>query len=177
MKTFDLRHMMLLTCLGRCITPSLSDQTCEDCPTYRNYLRCDVQTGDLLLENLVWAGKTTENGSIIFAFCGLGNCFINTSGDFIWIPRNMTHRISEFICNQTNRVGILCSQCQPGFGHAINSDIFQCVHCISQHLKVNWIYYILSVYLPLLVVLSVIIRFNIHLTTGPANAFIILSRC
>ena len=124
----------------------------------------------------MWAGNTTENGSILITYCAPGNCFFNTSGDFIWIPHNMTERINEFLCNRSNREGILCSQCQPGFGHAINSDNFQCVPCTSQHSKVNWIYYILSVYLPLLVVFIVIIRFNIHLTTGPANAFIIFAQ-
>ena len=37
----------------------------------------------------------------------------------------------------------------------------------------NWIYYILAVYVPLLVVFLVIIVFNIRLTTGPLNSFIL----
>ena len=175
MKTVGFKLLVVMI-VQRCCTGALSSQTCEDCPIFKDFFTCNPQTCDWMLANRVWAGNTTENGSLLLAYCAPGNCFFNTSGDSLWIPHNMTHMVNEFLCNQTNRMGILCAQCQPGFGHAINSDTFECVSCTSQSSKVNWFYYILSVYLPLLVVFLIIILFNIHLTTGPANAFIIYAQ-
>ena len=172
---YDFNLILVLVVLES-VTAVLPSQTCEDCPIFKNFLTCDPETCSLLLANRVWAGNTTENGSILLAYCAPGNCFYNASGDNLWIPHNMTHMLNEFLCNQTNRMGILCSQCQPGFGHAINTDTFDCVPCTSQSSMVNWMYYIMSVYGPLLVVFLIIILFNIHLTTGPANAFIIYAQ-
>ena len=168
---------MVMIVQGCCtIAAAVSSQSCEDCPIFKNFFTCNPQTCDWALANGVWAGNTTENGSLLLAYCAPGNCFVNISSNSLWIPHNMTHMVNEILCNQTNRMGILCAQCQPGFGHAINSNIFECVSCTSQSSTVNWLYYILSVYVPLLVVFLIIILFNIHLTSGPANAFIIYAQ-
>ena len=151
-------------------------QSCVDCPNYGGFLNCDPNTCDWLLLNGYWAGNVTPGGEILFASCPLGYCFINDSSRVIQIPHSMTQTIGEFLCNSSHRMGIVCGQCQPGYAPAINSDASDCVPCDTQSSKVNWILYLLAVYVPLLVVFLTIIVFNIRLTTGPVNSFILFAQ-
>ena len=115
---------------------------------------------------------------MLVGLCPLGLCLYNESGQSIWIPHSMIQTLNDFLCNETRRMGILCGQCQPGYSPAINSGGYAsgCVICDAYSSKVNWIFYLLAVYVPLLVVFLVIIVFNIRLTTGPVNSFILFAQ-
>lgn len=141
--------------------------------TVDNYLLCDEVTFDWLLKNGIWAGNVS--GEILVAFCPSGYCNYNVSGDYLRIPNNITD-IGSYACNITHRMGITCGACQPNFGPVFNLDSFDCVLCKGQSPLVNVLYYTLSVYVPLFVVFLLIIVFNIHLTSGPFNAFMLYSQ-
>eukprot|EP00731_Ephydatia_muelleri_P006550 Em0003g798a len=153
---------------------------CGDCPNYGTILTCDPQTCDRNLLNGYWVGNVTDGGQILVGLCLLGYCLYNESGRFIQIPYGATQTMGDFLCNDTRRMGILCGQCQPGNAPAINSGTAgyatDCVPCDGQSSKINWVYYLLSIYVPLLVVFLVIIVFNIRLTTGPMNSFILFAQ-
>lgn len=154
----------------------LQKKNCVNCPKFKSFLTCDPYSCDWLLLNGYWAGNTSSNGSLLVGGCPLGYCYFNESSEYVWIPADMTEKISEFVCNETNRMGVLCGQCLPGYASAINSNLFDCVPCDGQHTKRNWIYYILSFYLPHFIAFLVIILFNVRLTTGPLNAFILFAQ-
>ena len=153
---------------------------CVDCPNYGTILTCDPQTCDRQLLNGFWAGNVTDGGKILVGYCPLGYCLRNESGQFIQIPYGATQTMGDFLCNDTRRMGIICGQCQPGNAPAINSGTAgyatDCVPCDGQSSKINWVYYLLAIYVPLLVVFLVIIVFNIRLTTGPMNSFILFAQ-
>ena len=155
-------------------------ENCVDCPNYGTILTCDPQTCDRNLLNGYWAGNVTDGGEILVGLCPLGYCLYNESGQFIQIPYGATQTMGDFLCNDTRRMGILCGQCQPGNAPAINSGAAgyasDCVPCEGQSSKINWVYYLLAIYAPLLVVFLVIIVFNIRLTTGPMNSFILFAQ-
>ena len=151
-------------------------QNCINCPKFKSFLTCDPNSCDWLILNGYWAGNTTSNSSLLVGGCPLGYCHFNESSAYLWIPADMTDRISDFVCNKTHRMGILCGQCLPGYAPAINSDLLDCTSCDDQSAKRHWIFYILSFYVPLFVVFLVIILFNIRLTTGPVNAFILYAQ-
>ena len=110
-------------------------------------------------------------------YCPYQYCLFNGSSQYVLIPHDMVTRIGDFLCNASHRMGVLCSQCMPGYAPAINyGHASVCVPCDAHSSKVNWIYYILSVYVPLLVIFLVIIVFNIRLTTGPVNSFILFAQ-
>ena len=138
-----------------------------------NYLLCDEATFDWLLKNGIWANNVS--GEILVAFCPSGFCTYNVSGDYLRIPSDVTD-IGNYACNITHRTGITCGACQQHFGPAFNSDTFDCVPCNAQSSKTNWIYYVLSVYMPLFVVFLLIVAFDVHLTSGPFNAFILYAQ-
>ena len=153
---------------------------CVNCPNYGTILTCDPQTCDRNLLNGYWAGNVTDGGEILVGLCPLGYCLYNESGQFIQIPYGATQTMGDFLCNDTRRMGIICGQCQPGNAPAINSGTAgyasDCVPCDGQSSKINWVYYLLVIYVPLLVVFLVIIVFNIRLTTGPMNSFILFAQ-
>lgn len=169
-------QLLVLTALTTGAALNGTSTICDNCPDFKSFLSCDPITCDWLLLNGYWAGNTSVGGPLVVGGCPLGFCAFNASGEHVWIPSDMTHVISDFACNQTNRMGILCASCKPGFAPAINTDTFDCVPCNSRSSRVNWIYYVLSVYIPLFLVFLFIIVFNVSLTTGPLNAFILYAQ-
>ena len=153
-----------------------TNQTCGDCSNGNNILSCDPGKCHWLLKNGFWAGNISVGGPLVVAYCPVGFCLVNVSSEYVWIPHSKTDEMSEILCNASHRTGVLCNECRYGFAPAINPDSFDCVPCSAESSKVNWIYYILSVYVPLFVVFLIIIVFNIRLTTGPVNAFILYAQ-
>ena len=169
-------NLVILCLIVRGECNQSQQQDCVDCPNYGQFLNCDPNTCDWLILNAYWAGNTTPGGEVLVTSCPLGYCIINDSSRYIQIPHSMTQTIGEYLCNSSHRMGIMCGQCQPGYAPAINSDSSVCVTCDSHSSKVNWIFYLLAVYVPLLVVFLAIIVFNIRLTTGPVNSFILFAQ-
>ena len=155
-----------------------ASKTCNDCPNYGSFLTCDPETCTWLLLNGYWAGYISVNGTqgLLVGGCPMGYCALNESSGYVWVPQSMSEMISDFVCNATHRMGIICGQCQPGYGPAINSDLSECVSCDTLSSMVNWIYYILAIYVPHLVVFLTIVILNIRLTTGPLNAFLLYAQ-
>ena len=176
MNTYSIMVISITICFVDCFMAD--SRNCVDCPNYGGLLTCDPQTCDWLLFNGYWAGNVTDGGDVLIGLCPLGFCIYNESSEFILIPHSEIQMLNDFLCNGTHRMGVLCGQCQPGYAPAINSGGYgsECVPCDAESSKVNWIYYLLAVYVPLLVVFLVIIAFNIRLTTGPLNSFILFAQ-
>lgn len=160
-------------------TTAAGTQTCTECPMYGGFLTCDPQSCDWRLLNGYWAGNVSDGSSdLLVALCPLGLCLYNQSDQFIYIPRSAIQSLNEFLCNGTHRMGTLCGLCQPGYAPAINNGGYAsgCVPCDGRSSKVNWFFYILAIYVPLLALFLAIIVFNIRLTTGPLNSFILFAQ-
>ena len=151
-----------------------------DCPPVFNTdaLSCDPFSCEWLLKNGYWFGPSPEhNDTLVVALCPTDYCYANSTGSSVRIPAmNATTNPDPIICGYLHRTGVLCGECVDGYAPAINSDTFECVSCTASDEKVNWLYYILAVYLPLFLLFLFIIVFNIHLTSGPANAFILYAQ-
>ena len=151
--------------------------SCTDCPDgfFNDVLSCDKSTCDLLVHSGYWPWSI--NGTPVVIECIQGYCGLNDSDPYIRIPNGINIiDAGQVLCNLTNRQGVLCGKCQEGFGTAINSDGFDCVPCNDHNQAINWFYYILSLYVPLFLVFFIIIVFNVRLTSGPANAFILYAQ-
>ena len=151
--------------------PPGPNSTCRCNPySYQRRLYCDQSNFQAYLQNGYWIGTTPEsNGSLVVSLCLPGYCKTSSSTKFLKLPLNISD-----LC--INRVGILCGECMPYHGPVVNRQNFKCVQCNNDNNAVNTIYYVLAVYVPLLVLFTGIILFNVRLTTGPANAFIFYSQ-
>ena len=155
------------TAFPKCICPALD--------AYQSSLYCDAQNFQTYLYNGFWLGLEPSTNKLVVALCPPNFCYINQSGWAFKLPQNVS-QLDDVICRPQNRYGIVCSNCIEGHGPAVNSLKYECVLCNGSSFSVNLTKYIFTVYVPLLIFFLIIFLFNIHLTTGPANGFIVFSQ-
>ncbi len=130
-----------------------------------------------LLSKGYWAGcSDTVEGSLLTAQCPLGYCRdINTQGNTI--PLNMTcTELDTFLCGAKDRTGALCGECRDNLSVYFHSQRYLCSECKYSYMYLGWLFYILSELLPLTALFLVIMVFNISLTSGIANSFILFAQ-
>ena len=155
------------TAFPRCVCPALD--------AYQSSLYCDAQNFQTYLRNGFWLGLDASTNKLVVALCPPNFCSINQSGWTIKLPQNVS-QLDDAICRPQNRYGVVCSNCIEGYGPAVNSLKYECVPCNGSTFSVNLTKYVFTVYVPLLIFFLIIFLFNIHLTTGPANGFIVFSQ-
>jgi len=140
------------------------------CPLrdYGGLVQCDSGTKIVSIDvKNAWFGPINSSNVYTLGLCPTGFC--DSSGHIN--AAKVTYNKSLFCAN--NREGIMCGNCTEGYGPAINTRTFDCIKCTQQSDVVVIVKYIAAVYLPLTLLFVVLILFDIRLTTGPANAFII----
>ena len=160
-------------------TDVCSSHTCECLVknTYTDNVQCNSLSHASLASGY-WMGLLKEDCDsercYVVADCPYGFCKTSRA-EFIPLPHS---DLSEHLCGPQNRTGKVCGKCIEHYGPALNSDTYMCVQCnISRHqLAAHATYYVLAVYVPLFLLFLAIIVFNIKLTAGPANAFILYSQ-
>ena len=146
-----------------------SVQSCVCAGRYVRALDCDQDQFKASITENNWIGKVEGNDSNYFvSFCPPYYC----SSTQVILPNNSA-AINDKLCAPNNRNNTMCGECIEHFGVAVNSRIYECVNCTSSNMGRNLVKYIAAVYIPLIVVFTLIILFNIRLTSGPANAFIL----
>lgn len=151
------------------------------CPTNSlgSILSCAADTCTYTLQVTYWIGYQpgTNSTLLLVSECPSGYCYSNGTQPNFMLPVNATReQLDSLICGGQHRTGLVCGECVAGTAPAINSDTFACVLCSPDDASLNALYYILAVYVPLLLIFLCIIVFNIKLTTGPANAFIVYAQ-
>ncbi len=137
---------------------------------YEGMITCKDNETALLKPNS-WIGCI--NGSVVACTCPKSFCSKNQTDPRL-LPKNWTD-LDKVICGKYNRTGILCGECSNGSIMVINSFSYDCVADHSCD-KINFLAYIAAVYVPLTVFFTIIVFFDIHLTSAPANAFILYSQ-
>ena len=130
---------------------STDANNCTSCPDgfFNDVLSCDKSTCELLVHSGYWPWSI--NGTPVVIECIAGYCGFNESDPYLRIPNGINIAdAGQVLCNLTNRRGVLCGSCQEGYSTAINSDNFDCVPCNGQNEAINWFYYVMSLYFPLL---------------------------
>ena len=159
-----------------------TQQRCRSCEcsqesSYGDVVRCD-SLSDASLISGYWMGTHTQNCTeecLAIAECPPGFCRTpKNDHEFLKLPSSIDD-LQNSICAK-HREGRLCGLCAKHYGPAVNSKTYECVHCNDTNIAAHATYYILSVYVPLFVLFLIIIVFNVKLTTGPANAFILYSQ-
>ena len=84
--------------------------------------------------------------------------------------------LNEFSCGGMNREGMLCSQCQNGFGVAVNSYNFICERCTREGMWKRIVYFFLLTVLPGIVFCFFLTLLNVRVASEGMNAFIIYSQ-
>ena len=157
-----------------------SQCTCAD-NQFGGAILCDDFSHTVYILNGKWMGKLKNDSSSKYVVM---NCPLNFCNRENTRYRKFVYQhgldydydnddLSVEICGEENRNGINCATCAKGYGVTINSPNFECIPCRNISLGSNIAKYIAAVYLPLAFLFSILVVFDIRLTTGPANAFIL----
>ena len=146
---------------------------CDCSNSYGGVLQCDADSFKAQLRNGNWLGQLEEGGQYLSAVCPPGYCYETLNHSTYYLLPKDPVKLNELICGNKSRNGTLCGRCIEGFGPAVNSLTYECVNCTDENIAANVFTYIASVYIPLTILFTILILFDIRLTTGPANAFIL----
>ena len=138
---------------------------------YGGSVYCSEKAQEARIVSGTWMG--IYGGKYYTADCPAGFCEMQEER-YLKLPNNSID-LNNMIC-ASNRKGIICGECKDGYGPAIDYPMSDCVACNNTSLTVNIFKYLASVYLPLSVLFLFLIFFDIRLTAGPANAFILYSQ-
>jgi hypothetical protein len=169
-------HVQFVAKLMPCppgLKPNASDAynvKCVCSQTYQNNVWCSPDTLSVGMNDRHWIGQLEDSEEYYVGLCPLSFCNVSESS-YVQLP-NTSKNLSDYICSEY-RTGVLCGMCVPGCGPVVNSPNLECVNCTTINLDANVAKYIASIYLPLALLFTVLILFDIRLTTGPANAFIL----
>ena len=166
---------------------------CDPNKTFNSVLLClgyNSGNASTLIKAGYWIGFVPEASSagLVVAVCpqgfcrsGTGSTSSNASTAVVQLPDGyvtlpmQADELGSAVC-AANRMGVLCGECSGSYAPSINDDAYSCVPCNSSQVIGNIFKHIGIVYVPLVLFFLVIIFFNVQLTTGPANAFILFSQ-
>ena len=132
---------------------------------------CDDHEFQASLLHSHWAGYmkredyTNNSEELVFrtAYCPKGFCATsNKTYKDILLPSQVTnYDLSHNVCRE-NRIGVLCSTCSAN--HSAYFPRFNCRK--NEHCNLGGLYYILSQIIPVTIIFSLLLAFDLSLTSG-----------
>ena len=142
----------------------------------------DPNTVSAVLLRGHWAGYLPSNdqhscdGQKFFsASCPTGYC--NTQQTTL--PNNNSKQLlEEVVCGGSKREGILCGECLEGNSIAVNFNgiLPVCVSCQEGLSRVGVLVWILSEWVPMLILMFIVMLFNVDLISGQFNSFLLFAQ-
>ena len=135
---------------------------------------CDERIHEAKISRNIWMGKLDPDNTTsdyVIHSCPFHYC---KARSLTYTP--LSYNLSDSDMCASNRMGVLCGECEAGYGPAVNSPNYECVLCNNTNIYANILQYGTSVYIPLVILFVSLILFDIRLTSGPANAFILYSQ-
>ena len=80
------------------------------------------------------------------------------------LPKNPETLINHSVCTNFHRTGLLCGDCEEGYGPLVLSYNLSCVKCPDGHK--NWWKFIFAGFVPLTAFYIFILAFNINVTSS-----------
>ena len=167
-------NITLLNCPpGLTETGHKSNVTCKCDGNYDGYVLCNSTDFQAAILRGSWMGLSTVSNQLVVGQCPY--CSLIGDEPFIQLPQNISD-LPNYMCRKINRTGELCGRCIDGYGPVVNSKHFQCVLCPPAKAKYHWIFFILTEFLPILILFFIVVLLNISATSGPANAFVFFAQ-
>ena len=119
-----------------------------------------------------WMGKL-ENGKLKYSICPPSYCvYKNNHLLYHSLPSNYT-ALEETVCGElSNRKGILCGLCKKNYGVSVTTETLDCISCNDSEIIQNIAKYVLIQYLPLAVLFTLLLLFQVRLASGAASSYI-----
>ena len=95
-----------------------------------------------------------------------------SSGNHYFHLQKHTSNLTSFMCGPLHRKGLLCGECEDGFGPALYSYTLECKSCWGH--SFGWLLYITLTVIPTTFLYIIVVVFHVSVTTLPLNAFVLL---
>ena len=123
-----------------------------------------------------WAGRCKDN-QFCTAYCAAGFCNYReyrtmSSSDLLLLPRDIKH-LDSFVCGPA-RTGILCGKCSLHYSTHYHSYYYGCKS--NKLCKFGILFFLISELLPLTVIYTIVMVFNISFTSGEISGFIFFAQ-
>ena len=124
------------------------------------------------LTNGYWVGYHNHNTSTLYTGpCPFQFCTSTIS------EKSLPHsnaQLSQFVCEK-NRQDTLCGQCKENSSIYFHSYSFQCKE--DKHCSYGVIFFLISEILPVFILITFIVVFDVSFSSGSKNGFIFFSQC
>ena len=152
---------------------------CHDYNTTRvfnGFVQCDPQMRKVVVAPLVCLTYNKEISMFLAGSCP----FLPNTKEIksVYLPENITNLTSfneEVMCQDLNRKGVSCGKCNDHSAVAINSYSLECMNIEKCH-NYNWIFVLLADLVPVTLLFLIVILFDINITSGYANSYILFSQ-
>ena len=114
-----------------------------------------------------WGGIHEPSGKFVTAMCPHGYCTIAKSKYNSLLPRRRSD-LDSFQCQDQYRTGDICGECMSGYGISSQSNCIRCAHGTLKGLGL----FVAYECLPTIVFISIILFFNVNVTSGYWNSLI-----
>ena len=148
---------------------------CKCAGSYNNQVFCDLMNISASIARTSWIGpkqECNETHTSCELLVGFSPYVMKASlKESIDLPPTVAE-LNEVLCGKTNRKGTLCGDCKKGYGVSVNTKNYECVKCSEKDQQINWLYYILSEFLPVTIFFILVFLFSMKITHGPLNSFV-----
>ena len=152
---------------------------CHDYNTtqvFNGFVQCDPQIRKVVVPPLYCLTYNEEMSMFLAGNCPfLRNSKQNKSN---YLPENITNLTNfneQVMCQDLNRKGVSCGKCNDHSAVAINSYSLECMSIEKCH-NYNWIFVLLADLVPVTLLFLIVILFDINITSGYANIYILFSQ-
>ena len=140
---------------------------------------CNYTEFRAYIERSHWVGYYPSNKinpwHLYTAFCPSQFCQLSKLVSSNHLLPNSSKNLSDFVCVE-NRTGTLCGSCKLGFSTLYHSRQLSCLNVSKHDCNLGIVYYILSEVIPVSVLFSIIVMFDISFTSGSINGLIFFSQ-
>ena len=128
---------------------------------------CDDENYQAYISRYHWGGIHQSSNEFVTANCPQGFCNFVKSHYEMLLPSNRS-QLDESQCQPQHRTGTICGECMDGYSMSSGSNCIKCDHGTMKGI----LFFLLYECLPTLVFVSIILFFNVNITSGHWNSLI-----
>ena len=142
---------------------------------YCNKLNCSIQDFKAQILWDYWIGVEDNTSGSQLLMSQIPAVFLDSVRNNIDLPKSYDE-LDKAVCGVMNRTGVICGECKKNFSTAINSYHFICISCNETNFATNIIKFMMFAYVPYVILMSIIIIFNLKLTSSASSGFILFAQ-
>ena len=164
---------LLLCPPGYWINETSGECECSENSFGGNVIRCQPSTFTALIRKGYWIGH--YKGMQVVGRCQFCAAKLNQKhGGFIPLP-NLYEDVDDILCGGKKK-GVLCTNCRDNGSFALTLTSFECINCSSNSYRYTWLLFLLTQFLPVIILVLILFFTNFSLASGYLNAAIFFSQ-